>query len=67
MSEKLDEFKKYVDDSVSELKGTFDDMSNYSKEIAEDLKLSTAEVKQTILEKLKLFVDKELEEINKGK
>ena len=61
----MDEFKKYVDANVAELKTAMDEISGYSKEVAEELDATATEVKQTILEKLKAYVDAELDEIKK--
>lgn len=62
---KMDDFKAYVDNSVDELKIAMNEISNYSKEVAEELETTATDVKQTILEKLKAYVDAELEEIKK--
>lgn len=62
---KLEEFKVFVDAEVAGLKTAMDQISEYSGKVAEELGATATEVKQTILEKLKAYVDTELEEIKK--
>jgi hypothetical protein len=62
---KMDEFKAYVDAQVVELKNAMNEISGFSKEVADELDSTANEVKQTILEKLKAYVDAELDEIKK--